>query len=163
MAERYLHESDISPAFHEPEEGLLVEVDFRPPLERAEIMRRIGAVAHTGWHPELDCEIVSIEPIHAASEKDDAVGVHFKTYEKGFSSDSHGMLNSSGWSGNETIRILRIGWNNDAYALEHDYILARNFRYQLIDHESRKRSAIGREELETLHKELWGSDSPSGM
>ena len=134
--------------------GELIRVDFRPELTRKEIMLRIGEAAALGWHPELGSEILSSEPIHA-SEHEEGIDVTFKLYERHAAFDDHGIATPDGWSGPETIRVLKIGWNVASKSISSDYIHARNFRYQLLDLETKKRTEGGRAELQALHSELW--------
>ncbi len=134
--------------------GELIRVDFRPELTREEVMLRIGEAAALGWHPELDSEILSSEPIHA-SEHEAGIDVAFKLYERHVAFDDHGIATPDGWSGPETIRVLKVGWNAVNKSISSDYIHARNFRYQLLDLETKKRSESGRAALQTLRSELW--------
>lgn len=155
MAERYLPLAEVIPAPLCPE-GLDMNAEHPPKPGRSEIMQRIGEKALLGWQPELEADILSSEAISFAEDERGNIDVKFKQYQRHYASDRQGMLHSSGWSGTETIRILNVHWDATSQATSLDYVDARNFRYQLIEHESLKRAGQANH-LQALSQELWSN------
>jgi hypothetical protein len=155
MAVEYVPSEDTVYIQKIPENNIIY-IDFQSKLTRAEIMRRIGERAVIGWHAELHTEVLSSEPISISEDEDGSIDVKFKQYHRGYATNEYGTPNTRGWSGGaETLRILAVRWDAESHSLHSSYVRARNFRYQLLEIESRKRHPYVVQELQELRDALW--------
>ncbi len=157
MAEKYSSPSstDVSVILADqnstlsPERDNLLYGNFQPNENRQEAIHHIGeiAAAVAFWYVAEDGstqestlhqgDVLSSELLRTNEDAKGNIDMLFKQYRLGYGGDAYGIPHS-GYRGIETISVLGARWNARTQSAEAQYIMARNFRYILIDHRTKK-------------------------